>query len=332
MKPKFRNVFVFYGKGVRTGGNLAAVQLVDQINRLGGRAFLVPSESSRNSPPVPEFSGFDAPECAEIDDSVGNAVIGTEYRFRKLEQVSRAQRIIWWLSIDKSPAFRWRSPLLARNFPRFFGELWSAFNSGEFVSFIKMSFLSSNRVIHLAQSVYAMTKLKQIFGLNSYLLGDYIWPEPEATGVVNSHGPVAYNPKKGSGPKVEKLKRSMPDIDWLPLEQLSHPEVREALMRASVYIDFCNFPGKDRLPREALLSGTPVLLASRGSAAVEEDFPIPVRFKIQLDDRWLRNAQNSLRDVVADPDRALEEQSQFVTKIRSEKREFSEQVQNHFFL
>jgi hypothetical protein len=70
------------------------------------------------------------------------------------------------------------------------------------------------------------------------------------------------------------------DIRVIAVEKMSRDDVVNTLGRAKLYIDFGDHPGKDRLPREAAALGCCVLVNRRGSAANDQDIPIPAAYKV----------------------------------------------------
>lgn len=57
------------------------------------------------------------------------------------------------------------------------------------------------------------------------------------------------------------------DLRWVPLIGMTTEEMRSCMSKSKVYIDFGNHPGKDRIPREAAISGCIVITGKRGAAA-----------------------------------------------------------------
>ena len=49
-------------------------------------------------------------------------------------------------------------------------------------------------------------------------------------------------------------------------------QVVDLMSESKVYIDFGNHPGKDRIPREAVINGCCVITGVRGSARFKEMF------------------------------------------------------------
>lgn len=70
-----------------------------------------------------------------------------------------------------------------------------------------------------------------------------------------------------------------PDVNWVPLVNMTNDQVKQKMLNSKVYIDFGNHPGKDRFPREAAISGCCIITGKRGAANYYEDVRIPEKFK-----------------------------------------------------
>jgi hypothetical protein len=106
---------------------------------------------------------------------------------------------------------------------------------------------------------------------------------------------LVYNPKRGFT-FTEKIIKIAKDIQFIPLINMSREEVIKTLQRAKVYIDFGNHPGKDRIPREAVILGCCVITNKRGSAAFYEDVPIPDEYKFEDRDENIPKIVDRIRD------------------------------------
>ncbi|WP_216074700.1 hypothetical protein, partial [Acinetobacter baumannii] len=101
---------------------------------------------------------------------------------------------------------------------------------------------------------------------------------------------------------------------------------------AKVYIDFGEHPGKDRLPREAAMMGTVVVVGMRGAAAFDEDVTLPPAYKLAIDDR-LPAAFGTLIDaVMADFATHQTAQRRYRHIIEAEREVFAQQVRDVFFV
>ena len=61
---------------------------------------------------------------------------------------------------------------------------------------------------------------------------------------------------------------------------MTRSEVVSTLQGCGIYLDLGHHPGKDRMPREAALSGALTVVARRGSGAFFADVPVPWEHKI----------------------------------------------------
>lgn len=122
-------------------------------------------------------------------------------------------------------------------------------------------------ILHICQSEYARQFIKQRFHVERKMLTDFLAAEywHESSTDVSRKNIVVYNPLKGSR-FTAKVKKALPDAEWLALEKRARSQVRQALESAKVYIDFGTHPRKDRIPREAAMNGCVIIVGLRGSA------------------------------------------------------------------
>ena len=146
---------------------------------------------------------------------------------------------------------------------------------------MRWQFLNLDGIIHLAQSEYAMENLREL-GLDPLKLSDVLhddffepYKEEERSDVV------LYNPAKLTefGKKVIKAS----PFDCKPIMDLSRAEVIDLLRHSKLYIDFGEFSGRERLPREAAMCGCCVLTSTAGAAANAFDVAIPNMYKFNMD-------------------------------------------------
>ena len=71
------------------------------------------------------------------------------------------------------------------------------------------------------------------------------------------------------------------EITWIPLNQPTQQEVAELMLKSKVYVDFGHHPGRDRLPREAAMSGCCIMTSKRGSAKFYQDVLIADEYKFE---------------------------------------------------
>lgn len=336
--------YVYYPRGLATGGPEALHQLVDSLRRQGQDAYLVPIPGTAYSDRAARYAHYDAPEAGAVDDAAGNIVVVPETQAMLLKPLRRAQGYVWWLSIDYAPRFvierdttsllpiertrNTRFPLLqVRRVKRFFrGAI-----SGE-DALLK-------RVGHLAQSHYAWSHVFAHLGRVGSVVSDYT-PAGVTSGSASAGASagagsagrvarIAYNPAK-SRPIMAEFARRWPGIELLPLQNMTGAEVAEALESSLVYLDLGAHPGKDRMPREAALAGSIVLVANRGAAANGVDVPLPQSHKIDVLPDIVANAKRAYDAVLADPAAAHAAQADYRARIPRERDTFDAEVRSVF--
>jgi hypothetical protein len=254
-----------------TGGPELLHQLCAKLRQRGVQSFMhyYPTQA-----PEGHYSEYAAPRAAEIEDDPGNVLVVPEVAqaVRMLLKYSRIRRALWWLSVD--------------NYLKALGSFTSirglrskakyALGLGQ----VGLEELRGLDITHLAQSRYAELFLEEngfgrIERLSDYLNRCFI----ESAGTPSvKRDQVAYNPKKGVAFTLD-LKAQARDIAFVPLEKMTPAEVARTLRESKVYIDFGKHPGKDRIPREAAISGCCVITGRAGAAANPEDVPIPEEYK-----------------------------------------------------
>ena len=323
--------YVYYPRGLATGGPEALHQLVDSLRRQGREAFLVPIPGTTATPRAERYEHYDAPEAEQVVDAHGNQVIVPETQALLLRGLRRARGYVWWLSIDYAPRFvierdatsllpiergrNQRAPLLqVRAAKRFLRGL----TSGE------------DRVLarsgHLAQSHYAWSHVFAHLGRAGSLLSDYTPLSSSAAVTAEGRIPrIAYNPAKSRAIMTE-FSRRWPGIELLPLQNMTRDQVDDALRTSLVYLDLGAHPGKDRFPREAAAMGSVVLVANRGAAANGVDVPLPHEHKVEVRPDIVQNAKRAYDRVLADPAAAFDAQASYRARIPHERAVFDDEV------
>ncbi len=132
--------------------------------------------------------------------------------------------------------------------------------------------------IHVVNGPWVQKTL-EAWGAKPYVVNTYInlrYLHPQQGIKVNNT--IAYNPSKG-----KKLGRSFiskyPNYDYISLKRLDTLGMINALDRAKIYIDFGNFPGRERIPREALLRDCVIFIHNVGCATDYDSFPIEDYFR-----------------------------------------------------
>ncbi|MDA8089118.1 MAG: hypothetical protein M0Z61_02680 [Nitrospiraceae bacterium] len=276
---KGTKIFILCPAKAATGGPEAIHQLAYNLRKelnLDARIFYYPP----NVPdPVHEaYKMYDIPFVNSIEDGQDHLLIVPEVYEGLLNftRYNEGRKIIWWLSVDNFYETRHNHYL----------NLFKVFNviSLSFEKTILKDPFVRQASYHLVQSFYAKKELsgeglpEERMAVVSDYLNDFFLNQRIDDG--EKENIVAYNPRKGHE-FTQKIIDTARDVRFVPLIDMTRDEVIGTLKKAMVYIDFGNFPGKDRIPREAAMLGCCVITGKRGAAAYHEDFPIPDEYKFE---------------------------------------------------
>jgi hypothetical protein len=162
------------------------------------------------------------------------------------------------------------------------------------------------------------------------LLSDYLSIEAVGGDREPREDLILYNPKKGIE-ITQRLRAAYPALTFVPIVNMTKAEVEATFRRAKIYIDFGEHPGKDRLPREAAMMGTVVVVGARGSAAFDEDINLPGRYKLAIDDALPAAFNVLISDILTDFPRHQGVQDAYRKVIAREREVFAQQVRDVFF-
>jgi hypothetical protein len=144
---------------------------------------------------------------------------------------------------------------------------------------------------------------------------------------------ISYNYAKG-GYLVENIKSYLPNIHFVPVKGMNRLQVKELLNHSDIYLDMGYFPGRDRLPRESILSGTPVFLAYRGAARHKSDFPLEQKYLIDLRTENPKSVSVHIEEMLRSKNDVFESQISFLDFVSNSKITFMTEVEsflNHNF-
>ena len=110
------------------------------------------------------------------------------------------------------------------------------------------------------------------------------------------------------------------------IEGMTKGQVSDTLARSTIFLDLGHFPGKDRLPREAALSGAAVVTGIFGASAFYED--VPIKEKVNAMDP--NDVAELLRWCLDNITMVHESQETFVKAILEEREVFDAEVKELF--
>jgi hypothetical protein len=298
--------------GVKTGGPECLYQLCDALNSLGHDAFIVPTSETANSEPCRDFDRYNVKYISNAKILTEDVLIIPEVITRIPKWLGKGLKpsnlVIWWLSVDNSPLFpfnafelhnnkihsSWRTVVRNENKKtkyRFKSIPRKMMNYIRDLNF-KLNYRLSSTAVdlksskHYAQSQYAKSLVSETLGVKVEKLSDYVYgsenrslPKSKSN---DSQKVIAVNPFKGADLFRTFKSLFKDEVIFVELKGMTTEVIAQTLSKSDLYLDLGHFPGKDRIPREAILEGCPVFLAKRGAARNEIDFHLSSAFKVDL--------------------------------------------------
>lgn len=311
-----RKIFICCIAHRYTGGPTLAHQLCYKLRSLGYEAFMYYYFCKNQNPVNANYKKYHLPYVDMIEDYSANIVITPETNVNLLRGVKHAMKIIWWMSVDN-----------------YFKSLKSKRNLFLDLGGIRRYNIHRDDVFHFGQSYYALDFLEKqgirrdkIFYLSDYLERDFI---EKALIPTVKKDIVLYNPKKGIEFTKKIISNSL-DLKYVPLENLSSIQMLDRLRSAKVYIDFGNHPGKDRIPREAAISGCCIITGKKGSANYKEDVCIPDEFKFCDSIADIPQVVHLIRAILLNYEKYSHYFEDYRNRILNEENIFDKSVQDIF--
>ena len=265
-------VYILTPGNSTSGGPETLHQLAHTLNENNIECFTKYYGRKRNIPK--HLSKYNIKEIDKIKDSKENIVICPETATQYLKLYPKSRKVVWWLSVD---FYKLYTEMTNLNFKNYFKKL--------FYNKFSINFEKNNDYFHIYNCEYAKqflleknVSLEKLYELCGPINTQYLKSDTE----IKVGNIIAYNPKKGKE-FTEKIIKDSEDkgynFDFIPIENMDTNQVSELLDNAKMYIDFGNFPGPERLPREAVIKNCLILTCTEGAAKNDIDVPIKKEYK-----------------------------------------------------
>ncbi len=328
-------VFVCAPWGVVTGGPTLAHQLCSCLLAHGVEAYMVyygGNQGKDEDPVAKAYKKYLLPYVKELDDNPDDVLVIPETCPAIYNEERQIRQIMWWMSVDN---YMIRVNNFVTNIMK--QNLLSEVPLRGIMGFLDKKNNEKDNLAHWVQSQYAWDFLvvngvpeQKIAFVSDYLEPVYI-NQIQADLATSREDIVLYNPKKGAA-FTQLLMEQAPDIQWVPIQNMSPSEVRDLMKKSKVYIDFGNHPGKDRIPREAAACGCCIITGQKGAAGNDVDVAIPARYKFANKEENIPAIIATIRRLLAEYQQYIGEYELYRNKIQAEPADFIVDVEKAFDL
>ncbi|MCR5092906.1 MAG: hypothetical protein K6B72_02930 [Lachnospiraceae bacterium] len=327
---KYDIIYVICPAFVKTGGPECLHQLVNSINSQGGKSKIVYVKHGnlpiKINPQYEKYvNGFIDVDSIDCNNEKNLLIVPeTLVQYLLLFKNKPIKKGIWWLSVD---------------FYRSLASFKYQVNKDGFLKTIyhlRRTIGAKNSIkeaeYHYFQSYYAKDWLEKR-GFNKdglCYLTDYINDQYMEKHINEKRDNIIiYNPKKGYD-KIQYLRSMIKEYEWIPIENMDRDEIIGLMNKAKLYLDFGNHPGKDKMPREAAISGCCIITGREGSANFIEDVNISNRYKFNDVRKDFDSIRSCISEVMLNYCILNKDFEEYRVSISKEKETFSKSVREYF--
>lgn len=286
-----KDIYILCPPNSATGGPEALHQLGHLLKEMGYKVKML--YSKRKIDPVhPFYKGYDVPYTFKISDSPNNIVVIPESMTNWMARYPLSEKKVWWLSLDFYEVLM-NSREAKKNWIR---KIVVPYKHTEY------RFEKDKTVTHWNQSQRTKEFLltKDLDNPIEYLC-DYVtelfFEDLPDFNDFKKEDIITYNPKKGLD-KIDPIIKSLPQYKWVPLQGMTRVEMRDLLRKTKLHVDFGYFPGRDKIPREALVSGCCLLTGRDGTSGFKEDLGIPEKYKLHQNEITVENVSEKIIQIM----------------------------------
>lgn len=263
---------------------------------------------------VPDrFKQYGVQSVDHIEDHENNIIIVPETLTYVLYKFHRIRKCIWWLSrdnyfnTDARQLVKWRMEV--HHWPRLLTPIaWATLACKGKIHFNRYHFEDEGTYFHAYNCELAHQYLLEN-GVPEdrtlYLCGplnEAFFEKAQSPRKSNRENIILYNPNKGiefTDKIISAAKSVNLRAEFIALRGMTPDQISELMSRAKIYMDFGNFPGPERIPREAVTMGCNIITSRNGAAANNVDVPIPDELKFCDSENCIPGIINTLEDMLA---------------------------------
>ena len=281
-----------------------------------------------------------------IEDQKNNILIMPEHFLFLKEglKFSNITKVIWWLSVDNYYGFRfkYKNKKVLRSLFKIPYNIISVFNKltnfyfgiltyHDYLKIIyRFSDLNKHKEIyqasfHLMQSYYSYNYLKDKLKKNLFFLFDFQNKKllKESKKISKKENLICYSHKSN---EFITLLQKFSNEKFIELKGFSSKQIIEIFKKTKIYIDFGYHPGKDKMPREAVLFNNCIITNLKGSAKNKFDIPINKKFKFDQKYKNLLKIKYQIDQLFINYKKEIKYFKNYKRKVLNEEKLFKNQL------
>lgn len=323
-------IYIFCPAGYATGGPEALHQLGAKLKRLDFNAFMYYYSTPGSVDIVHKnYEKYNVPVTESIENSAQNIIILPETHLLPIfdDSYKQVRKVIWWLSVVNYYITQNNLTQSLQHKKHF--KLKSYLGKYPTASFGRLK--RRNDVQHISHSYFSQVHLaengiKPIGRISDYMNSAFFDMVNEGTPKENL---VIYNPIKNDF-FLDKIIALTPTIKWVPIKNMTPAEVAALMNKAKLYVDFGFHPGKERMPREACIMRCCMIIGKTGSAAYQQDMPIPEKYRFDKSEDQIPEIINRINECLTNYHELVKDFAPYRQALYKEEDQFEQDIQKVF--
>lgn len=323
-------IYIFCPAGYATGGPEALHQLGAKLMHMDFNVFMYYYATPDSVDIVHKnYEKYTVPVAGSIENSAPNIIILPETHLLPIfdNGYKKVRKVIWWLSVvnyyitqnNLTQSLQYKKYFKLKNY---LGKYPTA-------SFGRLK--RRMDVQHISHSYYSQVHLlengiKPVGRISDYMNSAFFDMVDEAAPKENL---VIYNPIKNDD-FLDKIITLTPTIKWVPIKNMTPAEVAALMNRAKLYVDFGFHPGKERMPREACIMRCCLIIGKTGSAAYQQDMPIPEQYRFDKEDAQIPEIIDRINECLNNYHELIKDFAPYRQVLYTEERQFEQDIQKVF--
>ncbi|PVV60316.1 hypothetical protein [Chryseobacterium sp. HMWF035] len=331
---KISNNSIFYivcPANYASGGPEDLHQMALALMQSGKKVFMhyLNYDAEKNSSPIhKEYEHYQIPYTFSIENSRQNIMIFPETFsiFIWEKKYSKIQKIIWWLSVSNffTSLKAWEENF-KENPPKLKHRLLGR------IKLPTIKNIKKAKIHHLAHSYFSVdflqkNKIETIGKISGYMEDMFLTGKSY---VSQKKDIVTYNAVKNKD-FLDKIRNLTPEINWLPMINMTLDEVADCMISAKVYVDFGHHPGREKMPREACLLDCCLIIGKEGSAFFKQDVPIKDEYHFDKTEENIPLIIEKIKDCIANYDSKIKDFADYKHDLLQEKIIFQKKINEIF--
>jgi hypothetical protein len=288
----------------------------------------------------PIIQNFNVPYSDTLVDNESSLIIVPETLTTFFGNYVLAQKMVYWLGIY----FFFKTP--PHRFPLNFKPIRKIFQCSSYYGQSKNFFHQlAKKVNYWNKAAIPIWNSTTFHMSNSFYVADfikskgleYVWvlhnpvrkefyefaPSPEREKCI------IFGPKTSSG-LIRFVNKKFPGFSCVRLKGLSAQQTIDFYRKSILFIELGSFSGRDRMPREAVLSGCVILTSRSGSAAFYQDLQLDNYYKIDTYKSYKSTLISKINDIVNDYNSHYSNMNTYLNYLKFEYAQFNNTTKEVF--